>query len=245
MFSPSLLIFRVASAHNRRLPGTLAPIIRPLICFIVGGLLIPIATPDVHAQGSGKKTSKTDEIIPRARALKEEFCLLIEPTYRRSELARPIEGAKQTQLVPAFEGGLEFEYYDQKKFAGKKVTWADYYRRSLNTATRILETLKPHIIRDKEKKPVCVILTSKSQLTASAMLAPGFLKKLSQDLGPSLHVVIPDRYTIYTFAKGSDVLNINTETMIRVFRNSAYPVSLEIFEIDKEGFRVVGKIESE
>ena len=110
-------------------------------------LLLLAAAPEGRAQaGTNKDTGSGEEAIPSARAIREEFCVLIEPKFRRARLARAIEGARLTHLVPAFEGNLEFEYYDRERFAAKKLTWEQYYQRSMKTADRILGTLRPRFI---------------------------------------------------------------------------------------------------
>ena len=63
--------------------------------------------------------------------------------------------------------------------------------------------------------------------------------------GPSLLVALPNRFTVYVFPELASEYKDYAPMVIRAYEESAYPVSLEVFEISQSGIRAIGTFESD
>jgi hypothetical protein len=76
------------------------------------------------------------------------------------------------------------------------------------------------------------------------VLSPDFLKKFKDIFGPTILVAIPSRFTVYVFPALASEYKNYSPLVIQAYQQSAYPVSLEVFEISDAGMRAIGTFES-
>ncbi len=219
-----------APSPVRRLPAT-----GLLFLFAVCHLLLPCA---VRAADPVKKPA-TPERSP------EEFCLLVEPA-EGPQVTRPIPGAKKTALVAGREtsiGGVR--YYTAEEWKTMGADWDAFMKRAEPSATRALAALKPEFTKDKRDRVQSATLKSTSPLTASAVLAPGFLDLFKPTLGDDLVVLIPDRFTIHVFAHGFGDYQEFGQKVLLQYAQSSFPVSYEVFTVNKQGLKCIGSFRTE
>jgi hypothetical protein len=170
----------------------------------------------------------------------ETWHLLVEPTFMHYESGWPIVGAQRTVLVPA-----RFVNGEVLPLRGSEVLTLGGTRDKIlasatKAASEVLAGLTPRFIRDENNVIQCVVLESKSPLTASAVLAPEFSTLFNDALGPDILVAIPNRFRIFVFPKASPAYQRFSEIVIAEYDSSAYPVSKELFSIRKGKLIAVG-----
>ena len=169
--------------------------------------------------------------------------LLIEPSFMKPEVSFPIPGAERTVLVPAYMDALnEPVYLTKAQFEALHVDLAGFLKQSLANATE--KKVKAEFVRDAKKVIKYATLQSDNPLTATMVLSPDFLKSFADIFGDRPLVALPNRYTVYIFPRLASDYRKYAEMVISDYRDSAYPVSLEVFEIGPEGLKAVGMYEA-
>ena len=165
--------------------------------------------------------------------------LLIEPSFMKPEVSFPIPNAERTVLVPAYldERG-EPVYFTKQQFDALGVDAAGFLKQSLSNATD--KKVKAEFVRDEKKVVKYAVLQSDSPLAATMVLSPDFLKTFADVFGDKLLVALPNRYTVYVFPKLASDYQDYAEMVIEDYKSSAYPVSLEVFEVGPKGLKAVG-----
>ncbi len=67
------------------------------------------------------------------------------------------------------------------------------------------------------------------------------MKRFENSLGKELYVAIPDRSNVFVFPKLSNSIEALAPKMAVLYKEALYPVSREVFELSKDGIRVIGK----
>ena len=171
--------------------------------------------------------------------VREEFCLLIEPSAG-PQVVQPIPGAKMTGLVPGRETSLGVRYLTPSEYAGLNVSWAGFRQRAEAAAARQFAILKPRVIRDAKGFARYAVINGKSHLTASAIFAPDFRKQFRESMGDDLIVLIPDRFTIYVFPRSMSEYKQFGRQIIEAYDEATYPVSYEVFLLNRDGLSCIG-----
>jgi hypothetical protein len=107
-------------------------------------------------------------------------------------------------------------------------------------ASSILAAIKPIFIRDEKGVISFVVLNSEDPPAAAAVLAPDFIERFRDSLGPDLLVAIPNRHRVYVFPKLASRFQHAADLIIRDYETSAWPVSKEVFEIHDGVLRAIG-----
>jgi len=151
-----------------------------------------------------------------------------------------VDGSERTilALVRVKDGeifGAEGGHPDTLTMASKEIS-----KEAERTAREVFESLEPNYVRDKNGVIKYAALESKNPLTASAVLAPGFAERFAATLGPDLLVALPNRYQILVFSRQDQAFQQMGEFIISGYLSSNYPVSREIFALDKGKLRSIG-----
>ena len=170
----------------------------------------------------------------------DDWHLLVEPKFLRTESSWPIQGSDRTVLVAARLVDGELVPFTKADEAKRGATGEKILADAARTASAVLAGLKPDYVRDEKKVIQYAVLRSDSPLTASAVLAPNFAETFAQTLGPELLVAIPNRNTVFVFPKQSLVYQTFSDTMFAEYQSSAYPVSRELFELRKGKLIAIG-----
>jgi hypothetical protein len=170
--------------------------------------------------------------------------LLIEPQFMHPEVSMPISGAESTVLVPGYidENG-DPQYFTKKDWDGQKLTWDTFKDRAVQNATQ--KKFHADLIRDVHKVVQYADITSEDPLTATMILSPDFLKKFKDIFGPTVLVAVPNRFTVFVFpALASDYQEF-APMILRAYQDSAWPVSLEVFQVSDAGIKAIGTFEND
>jgi hypothetical protein len=179
----------------------------------------------------------------RAQQDQKTWHILIEPSFMRPDVSFPISGAKNTLLVPGYMSDGDPEYFSKKDWDALGLTWDTFRARAVQNATE--KKFHAELIRDSKKVVQYAAITSEDPLTATMILSPDFLKKFKDIFGPTILVAVPNRFTVYVFPALASQYKEYSPLIIGAYRDSAYPVSLEVFEISAAGIRAIGIFEDD
>lgn len=187
-------------------------------------------------------------LLPAGRALGQQdqstWHVLIEPAFLHPEVSFPIPTARHTVFVPGYMGGDgQLADFSKKEWEAAGVTWEAFRARAARNATE--KKVSGELVRDHNKVVQYAAITSPDPLTATMVLAPDFLKKFKDIFGPTVLVAIPNRYTVYVFPKLASDYKEYSPLVLGAFHDSAYPVSVEVFEVSPEGIRAIGEFEED
>jgi hypothetical protein len=169
--------------------------------------------------------------------------VLIEPKFMKAAVVRPIAGAQRAELVAATVGEAGVEYLSRAQFDALKIDWEAFTAQALTNANAELDALKIETVRDRRKVITHAIVRSEHGLVASAVLAPKFLDLFKDTLGDKVLVVIPNRSKAYVFPGLASDYQEFAPAIFEAYHATAYPVSVEVFELSKDGLKAVGIFE--
>lgn len=96
--------------------------------------------------------------------------------------------------------------------------------------------------RDKKGLVEYAAINGADPSIAALLTLPSFYKRFEPVFGPGFRAVAPDQFTIYLFPAAGDTLSQFARPLADQFHDSAYPVSLEIFEVGETGLKVLGEL---
>lgn len=166
--------------------------------------------------------------------------VLLEPKSMHREVAFEIPNAQRTVLAPARLEGDEYIFPTRKDFEALNVDAAAIRRLAAQAAAADLATLKPRYERNRKQVIQFAELKSDQPIVASAVLAPKFLDLFQDTLGEKVLLVVPNRFTAYVFPVLASNYQDYSPMVFEAFRSTAWPVSVEVFEVSAEGVRAVG-----
>jgi hypothetical protein len=135
------------------------------------------------------------------------------------------------------------QYFSKKDWDALGLTWDTFRTRAAQNATE--KKFHAELVRDTKKVVQYASITSDDPLTATMILSPDFLKKFKDIFGPSILVAVPNRFTVLVFPALASEYKEYSPLVIGAYHDSAYPVSLEVFEISDGGIRAIGAFEDE
>jgi hypothetical protein len=175
-----------------------------------------------------------------ARADEGEWRVFLEPKFLRAAVTSPIPSAKKTDLTAGRFTDGELQVFSKDDFTALGVEWDKFAERARQNAASDLASLKPRFERNSRKTIVYGALESEKPVVASAVLAPGFLDLWKDTLGEKVLVVVPNRHTAFVFPHIASDYQSYYPMVFRAYHDSAHPISVEVFEVSKTGWRCVG-----
>ncbi len=167
--------------------------------------------------------------------------LLLAPSFYHYNPSWPVAGAARTVLVPVRLVEGQPEPLTASELITLGATRESITAEAVAAASRLLASIKPQYVRDKNKVIEYALMESESPLTASIVLVPEFADLFRETLGPEVLVVIPTRFRIYVFPKASPAYNALTDIVFADFGGSPYPISKEIFLVKKGKLSAIGE----
>lgn len=166
--------------------------------------------------------------------------LILEPKSMHREVAWNIEGAQRTVIAPVVVDGPEYLYPTKAILARFSVGPKSLSEAAAPAAAADLAALKPRYERDRRQVIQYAELRSSRPIVASAVLAPGFLNLFKDTLGEKVLFVVPNRFTAYVFPALASNYQDYYPMVAEAYRATAWPISIEVFELSKEGIRSIG-----
>ncbi len=156
------------------------------------------------------------------------------------EVVFDIPNAQRTVLAPVRLEADDYIFPTRKVFQTLNVDAATIRRLAARAAAADLATLKPRYERNRKQVIQYAELSSDRPIVASAVLAPKFLDLFQDTLGEKVLLVVPNRFTAYVFPALASNYQDYSPMVFEAFRATAWPVSVEVFEVSADGVRAVG-----
>jgi hypothetical protein len=121
--------------------------------------------------------------------------------------------------------------------------WGSFMEHAQRNAEADLATLKPRYVRNKAGVIEYAAMESARPIVASAVLAGNFLGLFKETLGEKVLVVVPNRTTAFVFPRLASNYQDYYPMVFKAYRETAYPVSVEVFEVSDAGLRAIGVYE--
>lgn len=160
----------------------------------------------------------------------------LEPKSMRAPVTLPIVAAERTEIAFGRLTADGLEVFPKGSAEADEALFST----ARDHAATDLATLKPRYVRDRHQVIQYAELTSTQPIVASAVLAPKFLPLFKDTLGETVLVVVPNRYTAYVFPRLATRYREYFPMVFAAYGETAYPVSVEVFEFSVNGIRAVG-----
>lgn len=171
--------------------------------------------------------------------------VLLEPSFDTPEIYHEVQGANKTVLVPARitkYGGVDT--FTEKEWNAEKLDWPAVLPKAMERAEKLNAATEIQWVRDERGALQYGLLQSEDSFLSSIIFCKGFLPRFETMLGKEVLAVVPDRHIIYVFPiQGTDFQKFGP-ALIAKHRDAKNPVSLEVFQVGKQGCRVVGIVNS-
>ncbi len=166
--------------------------------------------------------------------------VLLEPKSMHRQVTWEIPGAQRTVFAPVVVNGADYLYPPRKILEKFQVDPADIKERAALAAAADLDSLAPRYQRDRKQVIQYAELRSTRPIVASAVLAPKFLGLFKDTLGEKVLLVVPNRFTAYVFPALASNYQDYSPMVFEAYRATAWPISVELFEVSVDGFRAAG-----
>ncbi len=165
----------------------------------------------------------------------------LEPRSTHAGVTLPIAGAERTELCAGFMHEEGPRAMSRTELAAMGIDMARFAARARENATADLAGLKPRYTRNARRVIEYAELHSERPVVAGAVLAPKFLALFRETLGEKVLVVVPNRFTAYVFPALAGSHADYAPMVLAALGATAWPVSVEVFEISSAGARCVGR----
>jgi hypothetical protein len=183
-------------------------------------------------------------LATRVAAEGNGFFLILDPYFYRSPLVLPVAGTRETvftyyrasndaTLTPA-----EPEELSDKERAAVKI-------QSESHARKLLEVIKPEIIRDTHGVITALRLYSADPTLSGILLLPDIGNHYTNLLGPDCYFAVPNRRTVLFFPRLASNIQSFSPLVHSLYHNDPWPISTEIFEIANGKLRASGRFSEE
>ena len=158
-------------------------------------------------------------------------------------VSAPFENARKTIKAAGLWDGRELSPFSKKDWAKTGLKWPEFEKRALAAASGDFRKLQIGFKRDRRKVIEYAELTSAEGLVASGVLAPELGPTFSDTLGDVLLFVVPSRNRAFVFPQLAPDVSRYSGLVWEAYRESSFPVSVELFEWRKGIIRAVGLFE--
>ncbi len=203
--------------------------------------------PEASPEAPVAPDSEVSRPLALAGLVREDipFALVLEPANNGSEVFVPISRARESGLTAARWKNGVMRPYTREEFRALEMNWKDYRAKGLEAAEKHLALIDPVFDRDVRGTVELVRFISESPLTATTLFTGAFRDKLENILGLPFYAVAPSRSVVMAFPKSDGDSASIRSLAIGLFNDSIYPASQEIFEVGKEGIKVVGTFKAD
>jgi len=196
----------------------------PAIVFLAAALAIPLSGQEKDA--------------PARR-----IGVIVEGSFEKFDITLPLESARKTQLVAYYEWDFGVRPFTEKVWNERSLTREKLLPAAEAHAGKILQKLEPEMVRNSRGVILYAILSDSDPFLTSVLLSPVLLEHFRDTLGDRILAVLVDRHRIYLFPATGGMLQEYAPALVEEFRRTSLPVSLEVFLIDDDGYRVIGELE--
>jgi hypothetical protein len=158
-----------------------------------------------------------------------QFCLILDPYFYRSPVKVTLEGTTKTVL--AYYRMVDSETLTPAK--PQELTeevQASVERQALDHARRLLESIRPEIVRDSNGVINALRIENSDPTLSAILLLPDLGNRYANLLGPDCYFAVPNRRTILLLPRLATNIQSFAPLVHSLYHNDPWPVSTEIFE---------------
>jgi len=169
-----------------------------------------------------------------------QFCVILDPYFYRSPVKAALEGTTKTVLA-------YYRMVDSETLAPAKPQELTKEAESaveaetLERARRLLEVIRPEIIRDSNGVITALLVRSSDPTLSAILLLPDLGNRYANLLGPDCYFAAPNRRTILFFPRLATDIQTFAPLVHSLYHNDPWPISTEVFEILDGKLRVDGQ----
>jgi len=180
---------------------------------------------------------------PLAGAPRGEVFFLPEPRFLRPPIMEEIPGSERTvrTVVRSREG--QIHHLSPEEVAELDSTNAGWREAALRAPAELWEQTEVQFLRDTDGVIIAAVLDGPAQETCSLLFDPVLVERMEDIFGPEFFVAVPSRFRLMVFPKLSSRVADFASVVLSENRVSPHPVSPEVFEVSREGVRVVGLLD--
>jgi hypothetical protein len=169
-----------------------------------------------------------------------QFCVILDPYFYRSPVQVTLDGTTKTVL--AYYRIVDNETLEPAKAQElTKEAQSVVERETLNHARRLLEVIKPEIIRDSTGVITALRIQSPDPTLSAILLLPELGSRYANLLGPDCYFAAPNRRTILFLPRLATNIQAFAPLVHSLYHNDPWPISTEIFEIVDGKLRADGQ----
>jgi len=169
-----------------------------------------------------------------------QFCVILDPYFYRSPVSTTLEGTTKTVL--AYYRMVDSETLSPAK--PQELTeeaQAAVERETFEHARRLLEVIRPEIIRDSNGVIIALRVESSDPTLSAILLLPDLGNRYAILLGPDCFFAAPNRRTILFFPRLATNIQTFAPLVHSLYHNDPWPISTEVFEIVNGKLRANGQ----
>lgn len=163
--------------------------------------------------------------------------------FENFEIAGPLEGAERTRMAAYYEWDYGVRPFTKKTWEERGLDWERFFPVARALADGIVARVEPKLVRDHRGVALYAILADEDPFLTSVLLSSKLHERFRETLGDRILVVLLEQNRLYLFPATGGTLAEFGPALVEEYRRSSFPVSLEIFLLDREGFRPVGELE--
>lgn len=173
-----------------------------------------------------------------------QWRIWMEGSFMRPAAYSPVPAARKTVLAAGrvSETG-DLAAFRTPQLLGGGVQWGEFWATALRNASSDLQLAEVRFSRDSNRVIRYAEVVSRAGRASSLVLAPDFAAHFSDTMGEGFFFAVPNRYQCFVFPKLVGDLSRYAELVQQSYRATAYPVSAELFECEKNGIWAVGSFE--
>ncbi len=174
---------------------------------------------------------------------KHRMGVIFGGAFEDFEIVGPLEGAERTRMAAQYEWDYGVRPFTKKTWEERGLDWPRFLEGARAIADGIVERIEPKLVRDHRGVVLYAVLADEDPFLTSVLLSSKLHGRFRETLGDRIHVVLLERNRIYLFPATGGTLAEFGPALVEEYRRSGFPVSLEIFLLDREGFQIAGEIE--
>jgi hypothetical protein len=169
-----------------------------------------------------------------------QFYVILDPYFYRSPIKVTLEGTTKTVLA-------YYRMVDSETLAPAKPqelteeAQSAVERETIEHARRLLEVIRPEIIRDSNGVITGLLVQSSDPTLSAILLLPDVGNRYANLLGPDCFFAAPNRRTILFFPRLATDIQTFAPLVHSLYHNDPWPISTEVFEIVDGKLRADGQ----
>jgi len=176
-------------------------------------------------------------------AVDPDWRIWLEGRFMAPQVHSPVEGAKRSLLCAGRWDGTQLVSFTRLQWLELGMSWVQLENSTKRASAQDLAQCSVSFKRDKRQVIEYAEVRCELPLVASAVLAPEFATRFSETLGDVIQLAVPNRHKAFVFPQLGSDLSRYSDLVLNAYRDGAYPVSVELFELRNGILRCAGIFE--